>query len=597
MFPQKESLIAKIYTTILVCLVFTLVFVGYFHPITAMSQDLGRHFLLGNIILETRWVPLTNLFSYTYPDFPFINLHWLSEVIFYLLFKATGFTGLLLFTTSLVVLAFTFIFLYSLRKGHILVVTISALLYLPILFERTDLRPEIFSFLFLAIYIIILFKYRTKFTKWIFILIPLSLLWVNMHIYFIVGVGVLGLFLIDNILQHRTRLVQCLKLKKGLPRQTAVLLLVFLAGALVTIGNPNFILGAIYPFRVFDNYGYTIEENQTVFLLESLGLNKPSFPYLKISALFLTILLLINVKRSRPIDWFLTIVFTYLAFSAVRNLPLFVFATFIPFTDNLSALVTRIPSSKPYYLRFAKIFCFIMLVLFFTWQISTLIAKKGFGATVPPGAERAVDFFIAAKLNGPIYNNFDIGSYLEYRLYPKERVFVDGRPGEYPSSFFQKIYIPMQQDEKVFKEVEKKYRFSTIFFSHTDQTPWGEAFLQTILKNPSWKPVYLDQTVIIFAKNTPTNQAIIRRFGINPTHLKGSYDPHNKQSLLQLASFFSKIGDTESLFPLLQQILALDPKNCQALYNRAAIAQSRQDPLSSMYATSYENICGTQLLQ
>ena len=35
---------------------------------------------------KTHAIPSINLFSYTFPSFPFINHHWLSEVIFYLSF-------------------------------------------------------------------------------------------------------------------------------------------------------------------------------------------------------------------------------------------------------------------------------------------------------------------------------------------------------------------------------------------------------------------------------------------------------------------------------------------------------------------------------
>jgi hypothetical protein len=61
---------------------------------------------------------------------------------------------------------------------------------------------------------------------------------------------------------------------------------------------------------------------------------------------------------------------------------------------------------------------------------------------------------IAKNLKGPIFNNFDIGSYLIFRLYNKSlpagrQVFVDGRPEAYPASFFQITYILMQQDPKL----------------------------------------------------------------------------------------------------------------------------------------------------
>lgn len=69
----------------LVILVFVFLTSTFFHTDSAITQDLGRHLTLGKIIWEKKYVPSTNLFSYTNPDFPFINHHWGSEVIFYML--------------------------------------------------------------------------------------------------------------------------------------------------------------------------------------------------------------------------------------------------------------------------------------------------------------------------------------------------------------------------------------------------------------------------------------------------------------------------------------------------------------------------------
>ena len=78
-----------------VLLIVTLV-LSLIHPPTAWFQDLGRHIKLGRMILDTSSVPDTNLFSYTHKDFPFVNHHWLSEVLFMLIFKLTGNSGLVL---------------------------------------------------------------------------------------------------------------------------------------------------------------------------------------------------------------------------------------------------------------------------------------------------------------------------------------------------------------------------------------------------------------------------------------------------------------------------------------------------------------------
>jgi len=154
-----------------------LLFFGYFHHITAYNQDLGRHLLTGKIIVQTLQVPTTNLFSYTYPSFPFINHHWGSEVIFYLIKTVTGDLGLFLVSILLIGGACSLIFLSAQKRAQAIPLVVISIIYLRILFERTDLRPELFSFLFLSTITVILYRYREKFTRLIFLLplIELSL--------------------------------------------------------------------------------------------------------------------------------------------------------------------------------------------------------------------------------------------------------------------------------------------------------------------------------------------------------------------------------------------------------------------------------------
>lgn len=98
----------------------------------------------------------------------------------------------------------------------------------------------------------------------------------------------------------------------------------------------------------------------------------------------------------------------------------------------------------------------------------------------------SAEFFKKENVQGPVFNNYDIGSYLIYYLFPQERVFVDNRPESYPASFFKEIYIPMQ---------EKEYNFNAIFFSHCDYTPWGQKFLINRLNDKDWVPVFADQFI------------------------------------------------------------------------------------------------------
>lgn len=582
-----------------VSFIFLLLFIGFFHPITAITQDLGRHLLTGDIILKTFSVPKTNLFSYTYPDFPFINHHWLSEVSYSFLNSKVGFNGLLILNTSLILLSFGLIIFSIYKKVSSLALLFCSLLYLPILFERTDVRPESFSFLFLSLFIVILYKFREKFTKWILILPFIELLWVNMHIYFPIGIAVLFLFLIDAISPAISNLYQDTDSQRA-PRPVKkknifILFFILIASTFLTLANPNGLKGALYPLKVFQNYGYSIQENQNIFFLWNYSHN-PAIIFLGISVIFLFLFLIISHKKTYAADWLISIFFSILAFTAIRNFPLFVFATLIPFAKSFANINFFLPKNL-------KAVFFIFLLGLFVFETQQVYVKNGFGLGIATGAKEGVDFFLKNNLKGPIFNNFDIGSYLAYRLYPKEKVFVDGRPEAYPALFFQGTYLPMQTDEKKFELVDKQYNFQTIFFSHTDQTPWAEKFLKQITKNNKsstesvpgkWKMVYLDDFTVIYTRDKNTRLAAMQ---IKPI-IKIDYS--DLKSLIQLAHFFQNKSSTESVFDkdlgdeeikVYRKILNLNPTLCPALYNLVLKLQEIKDPSSSIFASKFQKNC------
>ncbi len=545
-------------------LIFFLLFLGLFHPVNSLTQDLGRHLKTGEIILNTFSVPKTNLFSYTYPNFPFINHHWFSEVVYKILFEKIGLNGLLIFNTILALLAFGLIFFKANKKAGVIALLFASLLYIPILFERTDVRPEFFSFLFLSLFIFILYSFRKNFTKWIFVLPVLELLWVNMHIYFPIGIVMIFFFFLDYLIQGKFKI----------NKQTLILVSILIITALATLINPNGLKGALYPFSVFQNYGYSIEENQNIFFLWGFA-HKQSILFFFIGAPLLFISLILNFKRVLPVEWLISIFFTILAIASIRNFPLFILVTFIPFVKALSNIKLSLPKN-------AKTAFLIFLLGLAVFEAQQIYAKKSFGLGSAmqneKGAKEGVDFFIANNLKGPIFNNFDIGSYLDYRLYPKEKVFVDGRPEAYPATFFTQDYIPMQLDESKFAEVSKKYNFNTIFFSHTDQTPWGENFIKQISKNTEWKLTYLDDFVAIWTKDK----------NIKPD-IKTDY--HDIKSLIQLAHFFQNTNFEDQEIKIYQKILNINPIYCPALYNLSIKLQKKNDPSFPIFVDKFQKNC------
>jgi hypothetical protein len=116
------------------------------------------------------------------------------------------------------------------------------------------------------------------------------------------------------------------------------------------------------------------------------------------------------------------------------------------------------------------------------------------------------------KVQGPIFNNFDVAGYLVYYLFPGQRVFVDNRPEAYPVRFFTDIYFPMQSDEAKWADTSHDYGFNVIVFNYRERSARSEQFIVRRVLDPMWAPVYLDKNIIILAKRDGPNQPVIAKY-------------------------------------------------------------------------------------
>ena len=497
---------------ILIVLSFVLIFLFSIHTLTSINQDIGRHLKTGQIIWETKSVPKINLFSFTEPDQPFINHHWLSEVIFYVLSIWIGLKGLIIFKAIVILLAFALIFASVYSKTGLWPLFIGLMASLPILIDRTDVRPEIFSFLFLAYFIYAILKSKhSDEHRYLYALPIIQLFWVNMHIYFALGPGLLFLYIIDRVIHER-----------GNRPQLRIISIIFGLSCLATLFNPNFIRGALEPFMIMRNYGYSIVENQSIFFLKDWGILKMSINFFELSLLLLISSFIIAIKNGAKkisFEVLSCIALSILAIRMVRNFGPYTFIFLPVFSLNLSySQIAPFLHKKK-----TQIIILILSIFLTVWLIFSVVNNsyfhfmmmaRSFGLNIPNGASKAIDFVNKNNLKGPVFNNFDVGSYLIWKLYPKEKVFVDGRPEAYSYDFLKKIYIPMQEKPELWEKYSEQYKINYVFFDHQDITNWGVDFIKYIVTNPKWPLIYADDSIAIFIKRTPQNQELINKFEI-----------------------------------------------------------------------------------
>jgi hypothetical protein len=468
------------------------------HLVTA---DLGRHIANGRSLLTQGSVIDSNFYSYSFPETAFVNHHWASGLVFYWLHQAGGFLGLSYLHMALTTTAFGLIFLLSWRLTSILDTILASLVVLPLVVARTEVRPEVFSYALVGIFFFILSGWRTRRIReeWLSCLPLLMILWVNLHIYFFMGLLLIGAFGLD------------IKDKKRLQDLAIILGLT----AIATFVNPLSWKIALYPLRIFENYGYMIAENQSVPFFWKREMTILGFGSFHAATLGLGISLgLLALLKTRYSRAFVVVGFIAwgLALSAIRNFALFGLCA-IPVMAMVGYILdaTRLRT-------FWRIGLILLAVSgqYYDWSRAAPAIAETWGPGLAPGAEQSAIFFKQQGLKGPIFNNYDIGGYLIYHLFPEEKVFVDNRPEAYPQGFFEKTYIPMQENHDFWVQLEAKYQFNTIFYYIRDNTPAGQSFLIARVQDPEWVPVYVDQDAIIFVRKKPKNQNVIDRFALPP---------------------------------------------------------------------------------
>lgn len=525
-----------------------LIFTILIHPNNSLNQDLGRHIKLGQIIWETKNIPNTNLFTFTNPSFPFINHHWLPEVFFYFISKDFGIIAITY--CKIFIYLISFIFLYkaikNISNSHLLS-SLSISPFILLLINRNDERPEMFGILFFCIYLLLL----TQKNKKLLYLIPfLAFLWINSHITFIFGFFLIVLSIFDSYIQ-----------KDNLLKIKATILIASLISSLL---NPHFISGLFYPLMIFKNYGYSISENQNLFYLTD-QISNIFIPMFWMQLIFLIGIVFFSIYKKRFLKksiFFLILgfVFSIMAIIMLRNNVFFILSSSIVVGFFLK------PFKDSKYMYIFGILNIILLILCINLITSNIFYKtfdmdKSFSLEIQENYLGAVNFYKKNNLRGPIFNNFDIGGYLDYKLYPNTQTFVDNRPEAFPNMFFDE-YKNAQTYSKEFNKLAKKYNIQTIIISYTDNTGWGEEFLKNLLnKAIDYKIVYLDQWTLVAVKKTSS----LAEIDLNNINIKTN-------NFIELANYYkimSYSSNKQKTDYLIEKLYEINPNSCMIKVNYA----------------------------
>jgi len=560
----------------------------FFQPVHLTTSDLGRHLANGREVFSHPELLTSNFYSYTAPERPFVNHHWLAGLCYYSLFLLGGFPLLTIFNILLVLAAFWLAFRLAKRYAGFWLPAIMSVPVILLLSERVEIRPEIFSYFF----IFLLWNWletarRNKNYRQLWRVPILMLIWANTHIYFFAGLVLIAIYAAALFGEKLLSWLatpgeqETVSWQAGLRlsfRASRPFWLAFLAAVLATLINPNTWRGLVYPFRILDNYGYEIAENKTVWFLQNINLstNYQIF-WVLLSISVLSIILAAFKFRKNLVGILSLAFFGLLGLFAVRNISLFGLAFLVAASMNFSVL-----KDFPAFVRFqilgrrlfpvagALVFLSVVaasLYFFISPLGQNRFLKTGHGWGVDEAGTGSARFFIEKGLSGPLFNNYDIGSALIFWLSDREKVFVDNRPEAYGEEFFNGVYRPLQQDEQAWKKFREQYGFRAIYFAYTDSTPWARQFISARLADPEWALVYFDPYALIML---PKEQAAEK--GLATIDFWAFRQDLRAQSLsagigeqFNLATLAELAGQGDLAGEIYSRVLARYPDNTSAL--------------------------------
>jgi hypothetical protein len=491
----------------------------------------------GQYIWQNHKLPVPDPFAYTTymgkPAFPgeehmrdFDLTHeWLSEVVFYLVYTAGGFAGLVLLRAALLTGFCGIVGLVAFHRSKGFYRALGAAFLAASIADkfRSD-RPFLIGFLLLALVMAAL-EYR----RWLWLLPPMFVVWANMHGGFFLGWAPLGAYCAEALFLRW----------RGRPVADERRLWMVSAACILASGlNPNGFRAA----TILSTYRHSALQG-SLWEWQHTALWPPEmFGVLLFAG---AAALLWARSKARVSDWLLFLAFAAAGIYVVRNVILIgliapiVIASYIPWKRAVPVL--------------AQFLVAILVLAGAGAQIARGSAFQ-FRAAEWRYPARAADFLLAHNVSGPMFNTYGYGGYLMWRLWPHERVFIDGRALN-ESVFLDYRRMASNADStggKSGEELIDQYGIQVIVMDGFEFTSGEPYLLPAALSDPSqkeWKLVYQDAQAVVFMRHPPP--------GVEPLHSLEALTsmesqcaehiqhlPGQPRCARGLGDLFARIGDT-----------------------------------------------------
>jgi len=459
---------------------------GVLIPVIVIAQsplaaiDLAYHLRAGDIMFDTHAILRTDVFTAAAYGRPWLNQQWLAQIIMTTAFGLGGWFGLVALRAFLEALVLTFVFLACRAAGaatkRAAWLTLTGGVMLTFAFK---LRPQLFGMICFAVTAWLVARRRTH-PEGVWLVIPITVLWANLHGSFFLAPLLLGLACVED------------RWARG--RVSRTLLLAGFGSLLATMVNP-------YGYRVW-SYAVGLATNHVIRnSIEEWG--PPTIETVTGIVFFLSIVVvaaLLIARVRRPVPWgslVPLVVFLAIALVALRGVSWWTMVAVIVLAGVLSDRPARLERRDPS----GRINAVIVALLAVVAVGSLLRWMPYTGPDMPTGEQLAfAPVGITRDLQrtlGPgevLFNAQKWGSWLEFE-FPRNPVIVDSRIEVIPLSVWRN-YGAVSTGVEGWQATLDAWDVDVAVLARDQQGP----LIPKMQADPGWRLVYEDAEGLIFRR-------------------------------------------------------------------------------------------------
>jgi hypothetical protein len=460
---------------------------------TLDDADTYWHIVIGRWIIEHGAVPHRDLFSFSMPGAPFVPFEWLAEVAIAWIYDHFGWAGLAAAAALSAAATLGLLLRLLLRNLAPIHALLATALAWHLIEGHILARPHIFALPILVVWTAALVKAREEDRAPPLWLVPLMVLWANLHGSFIFGLALAALFAAEALIAAPDR--------RARSRAALGWLLFGALSALAALVTPFGIDGLLQPFRLL---------GMSYALSALIEWSSPDFQHYNPLELWIMVILVAAFSlqwRLPATRLVMLLLLLHMALQHRRHLeilgllsPLLLAPALARQLEDRRGDSRALQSVDRAIAELAKpataLGGAIALALVLVLTASVLPRRLLHVADdlTPAAALAAV---AAQHVDGPVLNDHGFGGYL---IFEGIKVFIDGRADFYGDAFVKRYAQAVTLLSDQLPQLLEEYRIGWTLFA-----PERPA-VQLLDRLPGWHRLYADRIAVVHVRDGQNRQ-------------------------------------------------------------------------------------------